>query len=302
MGYNLVAGSCTALIAGTILRRPSCYQMTGGQRVLSAIDADVETFDFEKASKVRQIISKAIEWLAIHVIKQFDLIVVRGSKGKAFLSRYGIKKNVDIITGSVKCGIQLASTGRSIDLIFVGRLNPIKQVDQFVEIVHRVSRVLPSIRATIVGDGELMANLRSYSEKLELTDNIEFLGKRNDVEKYLARAKIFVSTSKSEGMSIALAEAMIAGAVPVVADVGELGDLVCDNVNGFLIEPNNIDEYVTKIVSLLQDQVKRHQLSLRAIEASRQYCHVDAISEKWRQSIQHVVKHSSGFDMDDMAS
>ena len=43
MGYNLVAGGCTALVAGSILGRKTCYQMTGGQLVLSTVD--VPNFD-----------------------------------------------------------------------------------------------------------------------------------------------------------------------------------------------------------------------------------------------------------------
>ena len=301
MGYNLVAGGCTALVAGAILGRPACYQMTGGQLVLSIIGVD--TFDSEKkTSSFRERISKTIERLAIRVIRQFDLVVVRGNKGKAFLDGYGITDNVAIITGSVKGDIQLAKTDRQIDLIFVGRLNPIKQVDQFIRIVQEVSRVIPSVKAVIVGDGPLMPDIQIRTEKLGLAENIEFLGKREDVERILARSKVFVLTSKSEGLSIAMAEAMMAGTVPVVANVGELADLVHDGINGYLIEPNDIHEYVRNILSLLQDQKQWSQLSFNAIEASRSYCHVDVISEKWRQSIQNVVERVSGCHIVPMAS
>ena len=292
MGYNLAPASCTALVAGSIFRRPSCYQMTGGQLVLSTIGVD--TFDSEKASRFQRKISRAIERLAIRVIRQFDLIVVRGSKGRAFLAGYGITDNVAIITGGVKGGVQLAKTDRQIDLIFVGRLNPIKQVDQFIHIVSEVSHVLPLIRAVIVGDGALMADLKVYASKLGIMNNIEFLGKRNDVEEILSRSRIFVLTSKSEGLSIAMAEAMMAGTVPVVPDVGELGDLVHDGINGYLIKPNDVNAYVTRIISLLQDQKQWSQLSLKAAETAKSYSHVAGVSEKWRRSIQHVVGQASG--------
>ncbi|MHC4116289.1 MAG: glycosyltransferase [Planctomycetota bacterium] len=294
MGYNLVAGSCTALVAGTILGRPSCYQMTGGQRILSTIGADIEKSGANEVGRVGLTISKAIERLAIRIIRQFELAVVRGNKGRKFLANRGIKENVAIITGSVKDNGKHVAGHRDIDMIFVGRLQPIKQVDQFIKVVQGVSRIIPSVRAMIVGDGPLMAELKSLAADLGVSGNIEFVGKRADVESLLARSRVFVLTSKSEGSSIAMAEAMMAGAVPVVADVGELGDLVFDGTHGRLIRPDNIDDYVGKALSLLQDERQWRRLSRRAVARAKSCSHVDVISGKWREAIRGVIERSSG--------
>jgi glycosyltransferase involved in cell wall biosynthesis len=291
MGYNLVAGGCTALAAGAILGRPACYQMTGGYLVLSTIG--VETYEAAPTGRLRQKFHEAVERLAIRVIRRFDLVVVRGNKAKAFLASYGVQKNVAIITGSVKENPQATQDGRDIDLIFVGRLNPIKQVDQFIRIVREVSSAVPSVRAAIVGDGTLMEDMRAYASQLGVSNRIKFLGKREDVEHILARSKVFVLTSKSEGLSIALAEAMMAGAVPVVNDVGELGDLVQHGANGFLIEPNSIEAYVVTITSLLQNQTQWSELSSNAMRKASGYSRVAVISEKWRQNTDCIVKQAS---------
>jgi glycosyltransferase involved in cell wall biosynthesis len=238
--------------------------------------------------------SRFIEVLAIKVIRRFELVVVRGNKAKEFLAAQDVKGSVAIITGSVNGCLQLPQNDREIHLIFVGRLVPIKQIEQFITIVDVVARVMPNVRAAIVGDGPLMADLRACAERLGLTDNIEFLGKREDVKAILDCSKIFVLTSKSEGLSIAMAEAMAAGVVPVVADVGELGDLVTDGVNGYLVEPNRIDEYTKKIISLLQDSALLEKFSLRAIEAARTHCDVEIVSKKWQQHLRDIVSQASG--------
>ncbi|NLZ06745.1 MAG: glycosyltransferase family 4 protein [Phycisphaerae bacterium] len=285
MGYNLVAGGCTALVAGAILGRPACYQMTGGQLVLSTFSYDA----FEKAGRFEQRIAGVIERLAVSVIKKFGLVVVRGNKGKAFLTGYGVNTDIAIITGSTKSDLQPPQADRHIDLIFLGRLVPVKQVDQFIEIVHRVSHTVPEIKAAIVGDGPLMPDLKAEVERLKLMKNVEFLGKRADAESLLGQARLFVLTSKSEGLSIAMLEAMRMGTVPVVADIGELGDFVTDSVNGWLITPNCIDEYVVRVTRVLQDKNLWKELSDRAIETSRRRCDVTAVSEAWRQSFQGVI-------------
>ncbi len=292
MGYHLAPGACSALVAGKLLGRPSCYQMTSGP--VGIIGGGIGAIDSLGGALGHP--SKLIEAMAIKVVRQFDLVVVRGNKAKEFLAAHDIKETVAIITGSVNGCLQMPQNNRDIHLIFIGRLSPIKQIHQFIEIVGTVKRIMPNVRAAIVGDGPQMADLQSYAEELGLTNNLEFLGKRKDVESILVSSQIFVLTSKSEGLSIAMAEAMAAGAVPVVTDVGELSDLVIDGVNGYLIEPNCIDEYTKKIISLLQDPALLEKYSFRAIEAARTHCDITVISKKWQQNLQKVVLQTSGLN------
>ena len=153
---------------------------------------------------------------------------------------------------------------------------------------------MPNVRAAIVGDGPLRADMQRYAEGLCVNENVEFLGQRKDVEAILARSKIFVLTSKSEGLSIAMAEAMASGVVPVVADVGELGDLVIDGANGYLVAPDNIDEYVKRIILLLQDQYLWKKYSRRATEEAKKHCEIDVVTKKWRHYLRDVVEQVSG--------
>ena len=101
-------------------------------------------------------------------------------------------------------------------------------------------------------------------------------------------------TSKSEGLSIAMAEAMCAGVVPVVADVGELGDLVINGQRGYLIEVDNIEKYVTKTVSLLRDEVLWTRLSEQARQAAIQHCGIEIVTGKWKKSLRKVISEKSG--------
>jgi glycosyltransferase involved in cell wall biosynthesis len=292
MGYHIAPGACSAMVAGKLMGRPSCYQMVAGPvEVLGGGHRAIESVGGFLGRP-----SRLIERMAIDVVRQFELVVVRGNGAKRFLLEHGLGKTVAVITGSVNGWTQLPQNDREIQLVFVGRLSPVKQVHQFIEIVGAVRRAIPGVRAAIAGDGPLMTDLKAYSEELGLTDNIDFLGKRKNVESIVASSQVFVLTSKSEGLSIAMAEAMAAGTVPVVADVGDLGDLVNDGVNGYLIEPNCVDEYAKKIVMLLQDPAMLEKHSIRAAEEARKRCSLDVVSEKWRQELQNVVLQASALD------
>ena len=223
------------------------------------------------------------------------MLIVRGSKAKDFLASHGITRSVAVITGSVRSDQHASGGSRDIHIVLVGRLSPVKQVGQFITVVDVARRAMPDIRAAIVGDGPLRADLQAHTNQLGLGGCIEFLGQREDVGAFLARSKVFVLTSQSEGLSIAMAEAMAAGAVPVVADVGDLSDLVIDGDNGHLIEPGNIEEYAGKIVALLQDEALWMRFSDRAREAARKLCGIDVVTEKWRTSLRRAVCDASGW-------
>jgi len=290
MGYHLAPGACSALIAGRILGRPTCCQMTGGP--VEIIGGGIDAIESVGGALGRP--SKLIEAMALKVARQFDLVVVRGNKAKEFFVSRNIEKTIAIITGSVNGFRRPIQDNRTIHLIFVGRLSPIKQVLQFIEIVAAVAHIIPNVRAAVVGDGPLLADMKNYANELGLSSNIEFFGKIKDVEAILAKSKVFVLTSKSEGLSIAMAEAMTSGVVPVVADVGELSELVIDGVNGYLIEQNNIDQYAERILSLVQNHDLWIQYSSKAIEAARSHCDIEVVTKKWRINLQNVISQASG--------
>jgi glycosyltransferase involved in cell wall biosynthesis len=290
MGYHLAPGACSALIAGRILRRPTCYQMTGGPAEI--IGGGIGAVESVGGALGRP--SKLIEAMALKVASQFDLIVVRGNKAKEFFITKNIEKTVVVITGSVNGCQNLTQNERNIHLVFVGRLSPIKQVHQFIEIVAVVAREIPDVRAAVVGDGPLLEDMKKYAGELGLSSNIEFFGKIKEIGEILTKSKVFVLTSKSEGLSIAMAEAMTSGVVPVVADVGELSELVTDGVNGYLIEQNNIEQYTERIISLVRNHELWTQYSSKALEAARSHCDIRVVTEKWRINLQDVISEASG--------
>jgi glycosyltransferase involved in cell wall biosynthesis len=290
MGYHLVPGGCSALLAGKLLGRPACYQMTGGP--VEIIGGGYGAVDSPEGALGHP--SKVIEALATMVVRQFELVVVRGNRAREFVRARHPKGAVAIITGSVDSSKGRLPDERDIHLLYCGRLSPIKQVHQFIELVARVHNSLPDVRAEILGDGPLKADLQAYAKKLDLSENIAFLGKTGDVQAHMARSRVFILTSMSEGLSIAMIEAMSAGVVPVVADVGELSDLVVDGVNGYLIPPNRVEQYAQRTLALLRDPISWREFSRKSMEAARSCSDVAVVSEKWRKHIGDTVARASG--------
>lgn len=295
MGYHIFPGALTALIVARLMGRPACYQMTGGP--IEVLGGGVHNENLLMSGLRRP--SAYLERLAMAVVRQFDLVVVRGEGATRFLRERGANGAVAVIPGSVRREFFEARGERDVDLIFVGRLSEIKQPLQFVEIVAAVNRQREAeapaeappepVRATIVGDGPLAESVRRHAEQLGVFGRIQFVGKSRDVMSLLVRSRIFVLTSRSEGLSIAMAEAMAAGVVPVVADVGELRDLVVDGVNGRLIAANDVDAFARRIAELLNDSERWDEYSRAAVESARRYCHIDAVAEMWHDRLRAVA-------------
>ena len=106
----------------------------------------------------------------------------------------------------------------------------------------------------IVGDGPLRQELETLAAALGLGDAVEFAGQRVDVSSILGRSRVFVLTSKTEGLSLALMEAMMAGLPAVVSDVGDLGDLVRHGENGYLVDVQTPDRFAERIAAILKDR------------------------------------------------
>jgi glycosyltransferase involved in cell wall biosynthesis len=109
---------------------------------------------------------------------------------------------------------------------YVGRLNPVKDLGTLLD----AFAALPSdgsfhTRLYLVGDGPERAMLEARREASGLGERVTFLGARSNVSEILMAADAFVMSSKSEGLPMALLEAMAVGVPCVATGVGGIPDL-----------------------------------------------------------------------------
>ena len=111
----------------------------------------------------------------------------------------------------------------------IGRLEPVKGYDVMLEAFAVLQRRWTSgkrILLVLAGDGSQRAALDAQAARLGISDSVRLLGWRDDVHDLHAGFDLFALTSRSEGMSISLLEAMAAGLCPVVTDVGGNGEVL----------------------------------------------------------------------------
>jgi glycosyltransferase involved in cell wall biosynthesis len=150
-------------------------------------------------------------------------------------------------------------------VLFVGNLEPRKQVDVLLRAIARVRLGLPEVELLVVGSGESAgtqdqtARLLRLTEELQLTRAVRFVGRLDDeqlLDAYAA-ADVFALPSSSEAQGIVALEAMACGLPVVASAVGGLPATIVDQESGFLVPYGDVDALAARVADLLGDAVRR---------------------------------------------
>jgi glycosyltransferase involved in cell wall biosynthesis len=154
-------------------------------------------------------------------------------------------------------------------IVAVGNLYPVKGHQHLVDALALMAEKYPRLHVAIAGRGELEGALRSRVADLSLTGRVHLLGLRADIPAILAAADVFALPSLSEGLPLALIEAMFA-ARPIVATlVGEVGVALDGGQAGVLVEPGNVHALASALDGLLAEPARAKALGERAARHAR---------------------------------
>ncbi len=166
-------------------------------------------------------------------------------------------------------------------LISVGRLSRQKGHRYLLEAVPSVLERFPQAVLLIVGDGPQRAELEQQAQGLGIDASVRFLGTRDDVYQLLAAADVFVLPSVSEGMPMALLEALGMGVAVVASNLTGIADVVEDGCHGLLTAPGKPDSLASAVIRLLEDESLRASLSQNGQQLVRQEYTVDRMCKRY---------------------
>ena len=120
------------------------------------------------------------------------------------------------------------------------------------------------MRVLLAGNGSERAALESFCRSYNLASSVTFLGERSDIYDLLNMADAFVMTSRTEGLPMALIEAMAAGLPCVATAVGGIPTVLSGDA-GILVPPEDPDAVAGALMRLASDDLMRRQLADRAL-------------------------------------
>lgn len=165
-------------------------------------------------------------------------------------------------------------------IVCVGRLDiNQKRQDLLIAAFNLISEKFPEYILEFFGDGPDTENLKIMASK---NTKIFFRGKTTDVAKSIQNAALFVLSSDYEGIPNALLEAMALGMPCISTDCspGGAAMLIKNNINGMLVERNNVNALADSISYMLMHRDKAEDMGKEAMLVSTTFSE-DIIASKW---------------------
>jgi glycosyltransferase involved in cell wall biosynthesis len=167
---------------------------------------------------------------------------------------------------------------------WIGRLSKEKGPDIFLRAAARVLIACPDTRFVMVGDGPDLAEINALIDQLAIRKNVFLAGRREDMPSVYASLEIMVSSSRQEGLPMAILEGMASGLALVATAVGEVPTVVLDGQTGVVVPSEDVESLAAGMITLLQDATLRKRFGNAALklveeqfsaqQMTREYLHV----------------------------
>jgi GalNAc-alpha-(1->4)-GalNAc-alpha-(1->3)-diNAcBac-PP-undecaprenol alpha-1,4-N-acetyl-D-galactosaminyltransferase len=174
-------------------------------------------------------------------------------------------------------------------LLAVGELIPQKGFDLLIRAFAKTCAKHPEWILTILGEGEMRAELEDLCAQLRLEGLVRMPGTVKNIDPYLRKADIFALTSRFEGFPVILGKAMACG-VPVIATDCLSGprEMIHHDIDGFLVASGSVDALATGLNALMSDPAKRQQFAHYAPRIIDRFG-VDRVMGTWNSAIKQVA-------------
>lgn len=178
------------------------------------------------------------------------------------------------------------------ELLYLGRLDPEKGIDQLLEAMPRILEAEPETRLTVVGGGLAADSLHEHASRLGLDASVTFHAKvpYEEVKRFYATATLKILPSIwCENSPLTAYECMVAGLPMVGCRIGGIPDLVADGETGALCRPRDPGDLADKVVALLRDPEGRARMSQRMQERAGDFTrerNVDQVEAIYREVLE----------------
>jgi glycosyltransferase involved in cell wall biosynthesis len=228
--------------------------------------------------------------LMMKVLNRFDYILVSGTFTENFLKVSGINQEKISILQRVSPvdyypDFPNSTEKKKIDLVYVGRLEPVKNLKTLIHAIPIILETLPDFSCVIIGDGVSKNELIELTKKLNLEDVVHFKGYQKDIWKWYNQSQLSIITSEREGFPYSAVESLSCGVPVMTSDCGDICDIIHDNINGNVIRNcYDAEGFARAIVRVLSDPKLLEDYSKNARYTSNQLT-VNKVIDVWSRII-----------------
>lgn len=174
---------------------------------------------------------------------------------------------------------------------FVGRLVHAKGVDWLLEVWRNVAPKERQGRLLIVGDGPERSALEAQAQSLGILDTVAFVGRQENVFKFLAITDVFVLPSRLEGNSNALLEAMSQNLPVIVADdkLGGNREIVDNQKDGYVVRLGDNGAFAETLLRLLRNPAIWSEIGNRARQKVEERFSIQSVAVRYCKVYEEIL-------------
>jgi glycosyltransferase involved in cell wall biosynthesis len=176
-------------------------------------------------------------------------------------------------------------------VLSVGNLIPTKGHEVLIRALAGATAAIPEISCEVIGDGPERRRLQELAARLGIADRVRFVGRKSraEVADAMQRCRLFVLPSNYEALGCVYLEAMACGKVAVGCRGQGTEEIIQHGRNGWLIEPNNVDELVGALKAVFIDDRLRRRIGEAARDSVLERYTIDRqsqlLSEVYRECV-----------------
>jgi N-acetyl-alpha-D-glucosaminyl L-malate synthase BshA len=216
---------------------------------------------------------------------------------------FEIRRSIEMIPNFVNCDqfvrrsneelrSHFASHNEKI-LVHISNFRPVKRVTDVIDAFDMIRQKAASV-LLMVGDGPERGNAEWRARQKKLGKDVFFLGKRETVTEILAISDLMLFPSENESFGLVALEAM-ACEVPVIAyRVGGLPEVIADTVDGYLVDPHDVQAMADRAIQLLGDESRLRTMgALARKNARKKYC-ANKIIPRYEEYYEEILQQVRG--------
>ena len=186
---------------------------------------------------------------------RFDCIHTVSDATKNDILKIGTKKPICVIPNCIQDKVWIKTEQKNNQFVYIGRLVFYKNVEVILHAWCIVTKKIPDAKLIIAGDGPNKKLLEELVKKLNMTQNIIFMGyvTVEQKSKLLAESNALLFPSTMEGFGLVMLESFQQNRPVITSNIPPMSDIIENNKTGFLINPNDEKEWAEKIISIIKD-------------------------------------------------
>lgn len=199
---------------------------------------------------------------------------------KDTLELFDIKKNIDVIPNFIcledykqennqKYKDRIAENNEKV-ISHISNFRKVKRIQDVIRTFKIVNDSVPS-KLLLVGDGPERPKMERLVRKLELSQQVNFLGNLKSTKEVLNISDLFILPSSSESFGLAALEALACG-VPVIAtNKGGIPEVVENGKSGYLSEVGDFKEMAKNSLNILNNESQHNQFKINALNSAKKF-------------------------------